>query len=41
MAQSTLAASSRAPTAPARLSGILRQHTTAVNRHVDRPDQHG
>jgi hypothetical protein len=48
MAQPTLAASSRAPIAPARLSGIACRHTAAVNRHMDshmdrldRPDQHG
>jgi len=40
MAQRTLAAP-RAPAAPARLSGMLCRHTAAVNRHVDRPDQHG
>ena len=40
MAQRTLAAP-RAPTTPARLTGILCRHTAAVNRHVDRPDQRG
>ena len=30
-----------APTAAARLTGILCRHTAAVNRHVARPDQHG